>query len=286
MPVGFSEILSEKTKPGWYYFKEGSNISPSQIFTTYKPLFGLSANNEMRLIKSTRDDKGFTHAKYKQYYKGLPVEVSMLIVHTRTDNTVSLVNGNIIRNIKLPAEPLINEQAALSTALKAVPASVYLWQDNRFELIKKETEKNEKATYYPKGKLCIYPASRNESLLTQDFSLGWLIDVYVYQGSPSIRVFVDALDGQIKNRYKLGNECASGTATTTFNGSQSISTKLVGSNYTLVNDCQATVIHTYNLLNDSVKSRATEFTDGNNTWNGAATIHTNPFFGRKNLYLL
>ncbi|MES2777895.1 MAG: M4 family metallopeptidase [Bacteroidota bacterium] len=261
-----SDVLTGKTTPGWYYFDEEKKINALGLFKTYSHVFGLSGNDEMRLIKSNTDAAGNIHSKYKQYYKGLPVEATMLIVHARANNTVYLVNGNIIRGLNLPAASSINENAALQKALLRIPAKTYLWQDARFEDIKKKAEKNPAATNYPRGTLCIYPTTRNEDMLTQDFSVGWFFDIYVKDGTPSSRVFVDAINGQIKNMYRLGYECTAGTATTVFNGSRTINTKLVSGNYNLINDCQTTVIHTYDLINDTAVAQRLEFADADNSW--------------------
>ena len=263
-----TDLLTEKTTPGWYYFDEQKNIKAQGLFAVYPEIFGLSGNDEMRLIKSNTDAAGNIHSKYKQYYKGLPVEATMLIVHARANNTVYLVSGNIIRGLDLPNISNINENAALQKALVRIPAKTYLWQDPRFEEIKKKAEKNPAATYYPKGNLCIYPTTRNEDMLTQDFSLGWLFDIYVKDGAPSSRIFVDAITGQIKNIYRLGKECNTGTASTVFNGNRTIYTKLTGANYNLINDCQTTTIHTYDLINDSLVAQRLEFNDADNNWTG------------------
>lgn len=266
-PQGDNSILALESTPGFFHVKESMGIHADQILTTYMRTFGLSGHDDMKLVKSGVDSMGQTHIKYQQYYNGLPVETSMLIVHARPDGNVYLVNGNTIHDLNLPSAPVISETEALALAIREVPATTYLWQDPKFENIKKETEHNPAATYYPKGKLCIYPTTRNEDLLTQDFSLGWMFDIYVEQGGSSTRVFVDALDGTIKNQYPLGHDCNTGTANTIYNGSQSIKTQLTGGTYKLIDDCQATIIHTYNFIGDSILSQATEFADADNVWN-------------------
>ncbi len=266
-PDANHNILTAESEPGFFHMKEDMGIQADEVFTTYKRTFGLSEHDDMRVIKSTVDPVGQTHIKYQQYFNNIPVETSMLIVHTRQNGNIYLVNGTTIHDLRLPVTPVIDEANALALALKEVPAIVYLWQDPKFENIKKETEHDPAATYYPKGKLCIYPMTRNEDLLTQDFSLGWLFDIYVGQGGSSTRVFVDAVDGKIKNQYPLGHECNSGTANTIYNGNQTIKTQLTGGTYKLIDDCQATIIHTYNFIGDSILSQATEFTDADNVWN-------------------
>lgn len=265
-------ILKANSEPGWYYFREEKQVHEAEVFKQYAAVFGLTSNDEMRLEKKVTDRAGFTHSKYRQYYRGIPVEGSMMIIHSRRGNIVYLVNGNIIRNITLPSYPTITETDALQKALSFLPSSKYLWLMPAFEKMKQQQENNPAATFFPKGKLCIYPATRNEELLTTDYSLGWMFDIYINEPGKSKKIFVDALDRTIKNSYKLGYECNPGTAGTTFNGNQTIYTKFntATNSYNLINDCQTNTLHTIDLINDSLTANGLEFSSSANTWSGIA----------------
>ncbi|MES2645491.1 MAG: M4 family metallopeptidase [Bacteroidota bacterium] len=264
--VPANNIFSDDSKPGWYYIKNDLVVSESEIFTTYKAAFGLSASDEMKLLKVNTDQQGFTHSKYQQYFKGLPVEGTMLIVHANNSKNVQFVNGQVIRNLNLPSRAMVNEKAAIKTALSTLPAKKYLWEELGFENRKKVADKNSAATNFPKGKLCIFPATGNENLLTGDFRMGWQFDIYVLIGNKSSRVFVDATDGRVKRTILLGKECNTGTANASLNGNQNVYTSKVGNNYVLLNDCQTTKIHTYDLINDSIADNKLEFSDADNNW--------------------
>lgn len=261
-----NQIFSDESQPGWYYIKNDIVVNEAEIFTKYKAAFGLSASDEMKLLKTNTDQAGFTHAKYQQYFKGLPVEGTMLIVHSNTNKKVLSVNGQIIRNLTLPSTARVNENAAVKTAISTIPAKKYLWEEPIFEERKKVAEHNSAATNFPKGKLCIFPATGNENLLTGDFLMGWQFDIYILKGNKSSRVFVDGTDGRVKRTITLGKECNTGTANAIFNGNQNVYTSKVGSNYVLLNDCQTTKIHTYDLINDSLVANRLEFTDADNNW--------------------
>ena len=267
VPSEGTEVLSSPAEFGFYAIREDLQLNIQNIFTDHANVFGLNEFDEMRVWKINEDSMGNVHTKFTQWYKGIPVEFTMLIVHARANGTVYMVNGNIIRELNLPNQPLVSEASALATALQHVPATTYLWEDPQLEQHKKDTEQNRDATYFPKGILCIYPTTRNPDLLTEDFSLGWRFDIYVKEGGESTKVYVDALNGRIGSTEKLGHVCTSGTATTTFNGNQTISTFWNGSNYQLLNNCQVTTLRTYDAINDTSANQATEFLDANNVWN-------------------
>ncbi|HZV69226.1 MAG TPA: M4 family metallopeptidase [Saprospiraceae bacterium] len=265
-PTQDTEILSAKSQPGFFHIRDDVKIDEADIFTRHPQTFGLSAEDHMTRLSADVDKKGNTHTKYQQYFKGLPVETGLLITHINSDKKTYLVNGQVIRDLNLPAYPLISEEEALQTALDFVPAKVYLWEDPQLENLKKENDHDSTATHFPKGRLCIFPTTHNPDFLTQDFSLGWQFDIYVKEGGHSTKVYVDALDGLVKNSSQLGHECAAGSGNTTYNGNQTLYTKFNGTTYNFIDDCQATLIRTYDAFNDTISTDATHFSDANNVW--------------------
>ena len=70
---------------------EAVKFNSSQV----KALLGIN-NNAGFVLKRTEQDKlGFVHFRYYQTYKGVPIENSMLIIHTRNGLLKSL-GGSIV----------------------------------------------------------------------------------------------------------------------------------------------------------------------------------------------
>ncbi|MDQ1351813.1 MAG: vibriolysin, partial [Acidobacteriota bacterium] len=82
------------------------------------PVFGLSQDEQFRLLRQTRDFKGVTHSRYEQTYKGIPVWGMQTIVGRDRSNNVSKLHGNLALGIpddvvEIPNASSLNPQAAL-----------------------------------------------------------------------------------------------------------------------------------------------------------------------------
>src|SRR3982750_4147551 len=85
--------LSEKfnyiAKPGstkqWIDFFQDNTIKARTIFTDFKDAFQLSDDDEMQIKRIKKDDIGFTHYRYQQFYKHHPVVYGEYIVHEMRD---------------------------------------------------------------------------------------------------------------------------------------------------------------------------------------------------------
>ena len=71
-----SEKFKNIAKPGstkeWIIFWDSAKINPKTIFTDLKDAFELSNDDQMILKKIKKDDIGFNHYRYQQYYKNIP----------------------------------------------------------------------------------------------------------------------------------------------------------------------------------------------------------------------
>src|SRR5262245_47587426 len=54
----------------------------------------LAASHDFMLLNADRDQLGYTHYRFRETYKGLPVEGTMYIVHVQGNKMVSM-NGQI-----------------------------------------------------------------------------------------------------------------------------------------------------------------------------------------------
>lgn len=131
--------------PSQIKFSKESDIQADEIFSLLSDDFGFSEDDEYRLYKTEQDNIGFTHYRYQQYYKGVPVDGGEYLVHEK-DGTVNTANGNFYTGFDIDVNPSITEPDGLEMALGFVTAKEYMWN-------------SENDKYYPKGELWISPVN-------------------------------------------------------------------------------------------------------------------------------
>ncbi len=227
-----------------------------------------------RRLSSDKDALGFENHKFQQTINGIPVEYGMINVLVKKGKVVSQ-NGVWFKNVPATVEKRagISEANALNSALAYVGATSYKWQNAEEEAFLKNDTKDSNATFYPKGKLVYYndPADVNAKKLT----LAYKFDVYAVEPVSRQEVYVDAKTGKVLGTNALILETnAPGTAVTAYSGSQSIvADQVSATSYRLRETGRngGTAIETYNLKQGTNYSRATDFTDTDNTWNNVNT---------------
>lgn len=225
-------------------------------------------------LSSDKDALGFENHKFQQTINGIPVEYGMINVLVKKGKVVSQ-NGVWFKNVPATVEKRagISEANALNSALAYVGATSYKWQNAEEEAFLKNDTKDSNATFYPKGKLVYYndPADVNAKKLT----LAYKFDVYAVEPVSRQEVYVDAKTGKVLGTNALILETnAPGTAVTAYSGSQSIvADQVSATSYRLRETGRngGTAIETYNLKQGTNYSRATDFTDTDNTWNNVNT---------------
>lgn len=214
-------------------------ISPGQKinFTpaSAKSVLGIDANSDLVLTKTESDKLGYTHYKYYQTYKGIPVENSMYIIHTQ-NSLLKAMTGRII----VEFDPAIQKRSsagipasqALNIVLRSVGAEIYAWKDNNMEQGLKVQTGNKNATYTPVPKLVWYSSAGD--LNPRELRLAYKIDVYAIKPLSRANYYVDALTGKIIGKEdKIHFTDATGTAATYWSGSQTIHSDFTGTNYRL-----------------------------------------------------
>lgn len=200
-----------------------------------KALLSLNANSDLVLKRTEQDKLGFIHFRFYQTYRGIPVENSMFIIHTKNGLLKSL-GGSIVTDF----DPLIDKRAtskitpaqSITAAINYVHANQYAWQDASMEQgIKKQTG-NPNASYLPKANLVWY--SPDDNVTPKDLRLCYKVDVYARQPLSRAYYFVDAITGQvIGKKDEIFFSDATGTATTAYSGNQTIHSDFDGSAYHL-----------------------------------------------------
>lgn len=225
-------------------------------------------------LSSDKDALGFENHKFQQTVNGIPVEYGMINMLVKKGKVVSQ-NGVWFKNIPATVEKRagISEANALNSALAYVGATSYKWQNAEEEAFLKNDTKDANATFYPKGKLVYYndPADVNAKKLT----LAYKFDVYASEPVSRQEVYVDAKTGKVLGTNALILETnAPGTAVTAYSGNQAIvADQVSATSYRLRETGRngGTAIETYNLKQGTNYSRATDFTDTDNTWNNVNT---------------
>lgn len=225
-------------------------------------------------LSSDKDALGFENHKFQQTVNGIPVEYGMINMLVKKGKVVSQ-NGVWFKNVPATVEKRagISEVNALNSALAYVGATSYKWQNAEEEAFLKNDTKDANATFYPKGKLVYYndPADVNAKKLT----LAYKFDVYASEPVSRQEVYVDAKTGKVLGTNALILETnAPGTAVTAYSGNQAIvADQVSATSYRLRETGRngGTAIETYNLKQGTNYSRATDFTDTDNTWNNVNT---------------
>ena len=225
-------------------------------------------------LSSDKDALGFENHKFQQIVNGIPVEYGMINMLVKKGKVVSQ-NGVWFKNVPATVEKRagVSEANALNSALAYVGATSYKWQNADEEAFLKSDTKDANATFYPKGKLVYYndPADVNAKKLT----LAYKFDVYASEPVSRQEVYVDAKTGKVLGTNALILETnAPGTAVTAYSGNQAIvADQVSATSYRLRETGRngGTAIETYNLKQGTNYSRATDFTDTDNTWNNVNT---------------
>lgn len=234
---GQTEIYEFTKDSGESYFFNGLiSISAETFFEDHREDLGLSLNDEMILRSEHLDELGYTHLKYKQYYKGLEVEAGSYILHT-IDGKVIIANGRLISNLNLENEPSISEVEALTVALEEINAEQYAWQNESWEQELKIELSNETATYYPVGKMVFVRDSVAE-FKAENYNLAYRFEIITSSPDEAYIIYINALDGNFIKKHSNTRSCTNhvGSATMMYYGYQTFNVKSGGGNYSL-EDC-------------------------------------------------
>ncbi len=272
-PIGdqFTKIVKPGSTREWVKFWDDSTITASTFFSRFKDLLNLTDDDVMRLVKTTKDELGFTHYKYKQYYKNHQVVFGEYIVHQQPDGLITKANGRLISGMRASTNFSVSEKQALTNALQFMHAKKYLWQNLVLEKSLQEQQKNTNATYYPKGELVFAPDNYDAQFEPSNYRLAWFFKIYTDDPDvPAKDVYVDALTGRVIYSNDISMNCSGGTGTSAYNGNVNVYTLYSGGTYTSHNDCQATDIYVYNCNGGGASN--TLYNDGDNAWSNMSGV--------------
>ncbi|HUX57802.1 MAG TPA: M4 family metallopeptidase [Bacteroidales bacterium] len=192
----FQKVVKRVSENGWVYFKDNFNPDPNKFFSIYMKDFGLSKDDEMRLIKEETDSI-FTFYGFHHYYKGILVEGSSMTLQFKNRNAV-LAFGTLAKNLNLDIKNTIDADLAFEEAKKNSKAELFAWESPKWESMLKRELKDSSATYHPNSELVITLSAKGEFKLTYKFPV-----VSVKPKYNSELYYIDANTGKFVKNVQL-----------------------------------------------------------------------------------
>ncbi len=270
-----SWIKEEGSLPQFIAFKEDYGITAEQVQGWMQQNFDISSSMNLVLLEESDDQIGMKHFRFRQYWGEIPVEFSMINVHTK-QGLVKSFNGRVVQDVS-GTSPVLDANNAIELAKEAVPATTYRWElQEEEDHLKLETGSNT-ATYFPTPELTYVSQDANFDNVPR---LAYKIQIQAMEPLAIVDVYVDAQNGQTLLMHDLIQHIDSaGIAVTGYSGNRTITTEYsAGSGLFTLNDLtRGSGIFTYDMNNGTSFANAVEFLDDNNIWNN--TVDLNHFAG-------
>lgn len=215
--------------------------------------------NSVSVLKTERDDYGFTHTRYAIRQNNIPIYNKMIVSHSK-NGVLQTLNGDLKLFAPAVNARKLSEKKALSLALAKVNAKVYKWQDKAAEAHMREVLKDPGFTFYPKAVATLY--EKGGSLYH-----AYQFDIYASKPLYHANVFVDAESGSILGEAPLiCNINVPGSMATKYSGTQTVTVDQTGSTYRMRESVRGLGVETYNMQN--ALATPIDFTNNSATWTG------------------
>ncbi|MEY4964061.1 MAG: hypothetical protein RLZZ323_1380 [Bacteroidota bacterium] len=243
-------------------FTESSATTANDFFTAFSSKLQITPNDTFRLLKTEQDDIGFTHYRFQQQFKGIPLDGVQFLLHEKNGRLTS-ANGNFFSGLDINTTAYISKQEAIQKAIDFTGAEKYLWNNPKEEQFLKTIKKDINATYYPNAELVIAPT--NGIYAKENFRLCYKVNIFSEIPYDNVDVYIDALTGETINKIsKIAHADVTGTANTLYSGTKTISMENNAGTYRLRETSRP--IQTFNMRNSSNYSDAVDFTNTSNNW--------------------
>jgi len=265
-------IALPSSDQNWMSLRTDANINPVKFFKEYGKALRLSNDDDMRLYKTEKDELGFMHYRFNQYYKNIRIVRAEYFVHANNRGQAYAANGQYVRNMDKKVSTVLGETSALKKVLLYARVDKLLSEEKYWEDQLKKRTKNADTSYYPKGELVwTQKVSNNNVWKASDFRLAYQFDVYAASPMISKRIDIDANTGEIINDISLeATGCLPTTISTIWNGSKTVNVNFQGGGYYLWDTCQAAEIKMWdwNSTRDSgfIPSGAYQLNNVDNSW--------------------
>lgn len=142
--TGFSQYLKTDTVK-WVTLRDTVKfdiaLNSKDAEESLKTHLGIPKNYEFRdkIVKGVwptkdqtkeKDELGYVHQRYTQYYKGIKVEHSDVRTHYFDDKLVA-VNGTYIDAPDIDVSVILSKEAAIQKAMEHIGANKYIWEDEK-----------------------------------------------------------------------------------------------------------------------------------------------------------
>lgn len=212
--------------------------------------FSLSDQFTFKLLNETEDQLGFSHSSFYQYYKGVLMNESMVLIHSKND-IVESINGQLETDLSIDVNHKISRLKALSTAKKEMGVTGEI-KENPVELVITQ--------------------------VGEQFYLAYKVRVESLQPLKMYNVFVDAKSGEVVNKVSLiAHADEQATGDTYYSGNQTFTTDSFEGGYRLRDNARR--IETYDATNSTVDNsnpylfdNYSDFVNEDNSWEGVPYI--------------
>lgn len=144
------------TPNGFFYLNTPNNFQAGSLYQMYR-VNTPDLDNDMLLVDTHIDQlAGFTHYKYQQMYKGIPIEGAGCIEHYDRDGSLSFINAKVADSIHSDGRPRIPSEQAIKNLiakLKVRDKILFAWEDPSWEQQIKTDQGDNTATWYPTAEL-------------------------------------------------------------------------------------------------------------------------------------
>lgn len=237
--IKYAQLQQNKVALGEHLDWINANVKPKQDEIT------------LQLFRVEKDQIGFEHYRYRQYYKNVRVEYGVCYAHTKANYLVS-VNGELYPEINTSVIPAFDKKEAFNKALATIPAEKYQYTDARGTPILQDSIE-----------LLVFP--RNNQ-----YYLAYKVDVYAAKPLRRAWVYINALTGEtLFTEERIHHTDVPATAQTGYNGNVTMTTDQTGPGaFRLRASKGFGGINTYNMLNGENYDAAIDITDTDNVWDG------------------
>ncbi|NOQ25922.1 MAG: T9SS type A sorting domain-containing protein [Bacteroidales bacterium] len=234
---------------------KAQSVSKSETKAVLSNLLNMTNNDKYKTMKSEKDQIGYTHEKFQQYFKGIKVINGIYIVHSRNE-VIESVNGDYKLINDINVTPSVSSTQAIENAKAFINAKVYMKEDKATDSKPELVIVEHNFGKHPKD--------------VHAMVLAYRVDIYATQPLSRDYVYVSAHTGEIVHvNAILVTAVETGSADTRYSGTKSITTDSYNGSYRLRDYSRGNGIITYNCNESTSYTSAVDFTDANNTWTAA-----------------
>ncbi len=238
------------------YDTKVKSFSKSETKDVLSGIFNMTKNDEFKSLRSEKDQIGYTHERFQQYYKGIKVEKGVYIVHSR-EGAIESLSGEYKLINEINTSPSISASEAIEKAKTFVNAEKYMWEQEK--------------AYTPEAELVIVENDYGKHPKdVYQMALAYKIDIYAAKPVRRDYIYVDAHTGEVVHVNAIIKTAqATGSADTRYSGTKTISTDSYNGSYRLRDYSRGNGIITYNCQTSTSYTSAVDFTDNDNNWTAA-----------------